>query len=116
MKARLENAQSEQETLKQDLERNQSGISRIVNERDKVLRMFFGFGFGFFFNFFIILKACLEIEKIKEELERSQATLGKSQLQQDKLQIQLDKAQSEIDQLQEKYDRCAGDFRKVGEK
>lgn len=88
----MENAQGEQESLRQEMERSVSGVQRIHLDRDK---------------------AIAELEKFKEELERSQATLGKSQLQQDKLQNSLDKAQNEVDHLQERLDKSIAEIRRV---
>jgi hypothetical protein len=36
LKAKLENAQQEQESLRQEIDRNQSSVQRVYNERDKV--------------------------------------------------------------------------------
>lgn len=36
LKAKLENAQGEQESLKQELERSVGGVQRILSDRDKV--------------------------------------------------------------------------------
>lgn len=36
LKAKLENAQGEQESLRQELERAQGGVQRILSDRDKV--------------------------------------------------------------------------------
>ncbi len=35
LKAKLENAQQEQESLRQEIDRNQSSVQRVYNERDK---------------------------------------------------------------------------------
>ena len=40
LKAKLENAQQEQESLKQEMERNQGSVQRMYNERDKVKVIF----------------------------------------------------------------------------
>jgi peptidoglycan hydrolase CwlO-like protein len=88
----LENAQQEQDGIRQELERHQSSVQRIYSERDK---------------------AAGEIEKLREELERTQATLGKSQLQQEKIQNGLDKATSDVEHLQDKLEKATNEIRRV---
>lgn len=88
----MENSHQEQDNLREELERAQSGTSRLHAERDR---------------------AAADLEKIREELERSQATVSKVQLQQDKLQNAFDKSQTELDKLQEKLDKSTGEIRRV---
>lgn len=40
LKAKLENAQGEQESLRQEMERAQGGVQRIHSDRDKVINAY----------------------------------------------------------------------------
>ena len=57
--ARLENAQSEKDTLQEEMDRTQATVARQHGERERWIN---------------------EVEKLREELERSQATVGKAQV------------------------------------
>lgn len=136
LKAKLENAQGEQESLRQELEKAQSGVSRIHADRDRVgkkkqlvnpttqtpmhtththkhTQIPRPSTYPYYYYLPICAQAFSEVEKIKEEMERTQATLGKAQLQHEKLQNSLDKAQNEVDHLQDKLDKAGAENRRL---
>lgn len=55
LKAKLENAQGEQESLRQEMERGQGSVQRIIAERDKVSPQSTNYLLTIFSTFFFLI-------------------------------------------------------------